>query len=164
MTRCSDGLLAQVVIDAEDLVLAEDRVHHLVERERGRAVVAERLLDDDAGPPGPASQTVLADRPDDRLVCRRRRGEVEEPVRVRPEGEVELVERAPKSSAASSGVARRERSAKLRQTSSFRVCPASDRRRSAAPRDYCSWLALRACPHRERRRQEALQREVVERG
>ena len=40
-------LLAEVVVDPEHLVLREVGVHELVERHRGGAVVAERLLDDD---------------------------------------------------------------------------------------------------------------------
>jgi hypothetical protein len=82
------------VVDAEHLVLAEDGVDDLVERERRLAVVAERFFDDDPRPSGLAAQAVLADRLDDGLVCGRRRREVEEPVRVRAEREVELVERA----------------------------------------------------------------------
>ena len=39
-------LLAQVVIDAEDLVLVEDLVHLIVQRARRFQVVPERLLDD----------------------------------------------------------------------------------------------------------------------
>src|SRR3989449_11356949 len=45
-----DGLFAEGVIDAEDLVLAEDGVEDLGELARGLAVMNERLLDDDPGP------------------------------------------------------------------------------------------------------------------
>ena len=41
-------LLAQVVVDAQHLVLAELAVHRVVQRARTREVVAERLLDDHA--------------------------------------------------------------------------------------------------------------------
>ena len=41
-------LLAEVVIDAEDLILAEDLVHDAGELRRRREVVTERLLDHDA--------------------------------------------------------------------------------------------------------------------
>ena len=43
-----DGLLAQVVVDAEDLVLVEDREHAAVELARLLERCAERLLDDHA--------------------------------------------------------------------------------------------------------------------
>src|ERR687893_269944 len=43
-----DGLLAEVVVDAEDLVLREEPGDRLVEAPRRREVVAERLLDDQA--------------------------------------------------------------------------------------------------------------------
>ncbi len=43
-------LLAEVVIDAEDLRLVERRRDGVVERARALEVVAERLLEDDAGP------------------------------------------------------------------------------------------------------------------
>ena len=82
------------MVDAEHLVFAKDGVHHLVERERRLAIVAERFLDDDARPSGLAPQAMLADRLDDRLVSGRWSREVEEPVRVRTEREVELVKRA----------------------------------------------------------------------
>jgi hypothetical protein len=42
-----DGLLAQVVIDAEDLVLLEDLQQLRVQRPGRGQVIAERLLDDD---------------------------------------------------------------------------------------------------------------------
>src|ERR1700733_1557222 len=43
-------LLAEVVIDAEDLVFVEDLVDLVVESSGGFEVVAERLLDDDTDP------------------------------------------------------------------------------------------------------------------
>src|SRR5207245_4917931 len=90
-----DGLRAQGMVDAEHLVLAENDVDHLVERPCRLAVVAVRLLDDDARPARLTSETVLADRLDDRLVGGRRCREVEETVGVCAERKVELVERAP---------------------------------------------------------------------
>ncbi len=43
-------LLAEVVIDAVDLMLGEQAEHELVERQRALEAAAERLLDDDARP------------------------------------------------------------------------------------------------------------------
>ena len=43
-------LLAEVVVDAEDLRLVEGRGDRVVERARAREVVAEGLLEDDARP------------------------------------------------------------------------------------------------------------------
>jgi hypothetical protein len=71
-------------------------VDHPVELEGRLAVVAERFLDDDARPSRLAPQAVLADRLDDRLVGGRWCREIEEPVRVRAEREVELIERPAK--------------------------------------------------------------------
>ena len=45
-----DRLLAEVVVDAEDLVLGELLVHEPVQLARGLPAAAERLLDDDAHP------------------------------------------------------------------------------------------------------------------
>ena len=45
-----DGLLAEVVIDAIDLVLAKDQTQMAVERPSALVVVPEGLLDDDARP------------------------------------------------------------------------------------------------------------------
>ena len=45
-----DRLLAQVVVDAEDVLRGEDLVDQLVERHRGLQVVAERLLHHDPAP------------------------------------------------------------------------------------------------------------------
>ena len=88
-----NGLFAEVVIDAEDLVLAEDGVEDLGELPCGLAVMSERLLDDDPGPARVAPQAVLADRSDDARVRRRRRGEIEQPIRVGAELVVEAIER-----------------------------------------------------------------------
>ncbi len=41
-------LLAEIVVDAEDVILAEHRADGVVDRVGARAVLAERLLDDDA--------------------------------------------------------------------------------------------------------------------
>ena len=40
--------LAEIVIDAEDVALEENRTKHIVDRRRALAVPADRLLDDDA--------------------------------------------------------------------------------------------------------------------
>ena len=81
--QVADGLLAQVVVDAVDLRLAEDLADLAVEPLRRVEVVAERLLDDD---PPPAAVVALVVEPDpaelgDDLGELRRLGrEVEEPV------------------------------------------------------------------------------------
>ncbi len=46
-----DGLLAEVVVDAEDVLLGEHLMQHLVQFERRCEVSTEGLLDDDAAPP-----------------------------------------------------------------------------------------------------------------
>ena len=76
-------LLAQEVVDAEDLVLAEDLVHGRVQGARRLEVGAERLLHDHARALGEAR---LAERVDDRPGGRGRHGEVVEPARLRPDG------------------------------------------------------------------------------
>ncbi len=43
-------LLAQIVVDAEDLILRQNRVHLVVQLARRLQIVAERLLDDHANP------------------------------------------------------------------------------------------------------------------
>ena len=45
-----DGFLAQVVVDAEDILLVKDLRDDVGELLRGLKVVSERLLDDDATP------------------------------------------------------------------------------------------------------------------
>src|SRR5439155_20358228 len=45
-----DGLLAEVVVDAVDLLLPEDLGHLAVELDRGLEVTPERLLDDHPSP------------------------------------------------------------------------------------------------------------------
>ena len=62
-----DGLLAEVVVDAEHRPGREDPVEHLVELLRGLQVVAERLLDDHPTPRAVASvgEPVLLELPDD---------------------------------------------------------------------------------------------------
>ena len=164
-----NGLLAQVMIDSEHLVLAEDGVDHLVERPRRLAVVAKRLLDDDARPAGLTSQTVLGYRLDDRLVSGGRRREVEETVRVCAQREVELIQRA--SERLVSGVVRgRDEMQMLGEAAPDLLVQWP---RPAVLRDGgVELLAILLVAHRlargaddgKRRRQEALQREVVERG
>ena len=74
-------LLAEEVVDPEDLLLAEDRVQARVERLRRVDVGAERLLEDHLraarGQPG------VADRADDRVHRRRRDRQVEQDLRRR---------------------------------------------------------------------------------
>ncbi len=78
-----DGLLAQVVVDAIDLRLAEDLADLAIQALRRVEVVAERLLDDD---PPPAAVVVLVvepdppELPDDLGELRRLGGEVEQPI------------------------------------------------------------------------------------
>jgi hypothetical protein len=79
-----DRLLAEIVIDAEDLPLVEDGVEASVQLARRFQIVPERLFDDDAGPRSRLTVRMHgaghAEMPDDRLVSRRRNGEIEEPV------------------------------------------------------------------------------------
>ncbi len=60
-----DRLLAQVMVDPEDLLLVEVLPEHRVELTRRCEVVAERLLDDEARPPGDLLAP-LSERSDDR--------------------------------------------------------------------------------------------------
>ena len=77
-----DGLLAEIVIDPVDLLLAKDPAEAAIERTRALVVVSERLLDDDAGPTSlGARQARGAEVLDDRVVEARRCREVEETVR-----------------------------------------------------------------------------------
>jgi len=144
-------------------------VDHFVECQGRLAVVAERFLDDDARPSGLAPQAVLADRLDDRLVGGRRRGEVEEAVRVRAESEVELVERP--SELLVSGVVRRgDEMEVLREATPDLFV---QRFRSAVLRDRRVELfaillvAQRRSPRAddgECRGEQPLERQVIERG
>ena len=90
-----DRLLAEVVVDAVDLRLAEDLADLAVEPLGRLEVVAERLLDDD---PPPAAVVLLVVEPappelaDDLGELRRLGREVEEVVAARPVLEVDLVE------------------------------------------------------------------------
>jgi hypothetical protein len=90
-----DGLLAQVVVDPEDLGLVEDREHALVEVGRLGERRAERLLDDDPhlGLVG-AREAVAAQCLDDHREVLRRGGEVERAVELLARVVVELVQRA----------------------------------------------------------------------
>src|SRR4029453_7635151 len=77
-----DRLLAEVMVDPVDLIFLEDAGEVAVERTGAFVVVAEGLLDDDAGPaPLRARQARGAQVLDDPLVEARRRGEIEEAVR-----------------------------------------------------------------------------------
>ena len=77
-----NGLLAQVVVDPEDLVLVEDGLHLGVQRSSGLQVGPERLLDHDP-PPGPLRRFGHRGRAQvrhDQRERRRRRGAVIDPV------------------------------------------------------------------------------------
>src|SRR6202034_916870 len=89
-----DRLLAQVVVDAEDLLLREDRKHFAVEFERLPKRGAERLLDDAADIGAfRARQSRLAERIDDDREELRRRREIERTRHRLAGGLVELVAR-----------------------------------------------------------------------
>ncbi len=88
-----DGLLAQVVVDAEDLLLAEDREHLAVQLQGGVQVGAERLLDDDPDLCALALvEPLLAQHARDHGEERGRSRQVEQPVERDPGLLVELVE------------------------------------------------------------------------
>ena len=57
-----DGLLAQIVVDAEDLRFVEDAVDDAVQLAGRRQVVPERLLDDDAGAVARSASLQAVDR------------------------------------------------------------------------------------------------------
>src|SRR5262249_3360954 len=76
-------LLAEIVVDAVDLVLVENREQLAIERLGGGEVTTERLLDDDAGPRSVArglDQAGLAERRPDRAERLGRRRQVEDDV------------------------------------------------------------------------------------
>ena len=86
-------LLAEVVVDPEDLVLSEPAVQQVVQLARRREVVAERLLHDQ---PHPALlRAPLADLFDCGREGLRRHREVVESVAARPALGVDLLEHAP---------------------------------------------------------------------
>jgi hypothetical protein len=143
-------------------------VHDLVERESGLAIVAERLLDDDPRPSGVAPQPMLGDGFDDWFVSRWRSREVEEPVRVGAEREVELVERAPEVFV--SGIVRRRDEMEMLGEAAPDLLV--EWLRSAVLRDrtvqlLAVLLVAQRLPPRsddgERRREQPLVRKVVER-
>ena len=78
-----DGLLAEVVVDAVDLPLGEQRAQAAAQRPRRGEVAAEGLLDDDPRPLPPVLRFLReagrGEGTDDRLLQRRRHREVEEP-------------------------------------------------------------------------------------
>ena len=86
-------LLAEIVIDAEDLVLAEPAMEELVQLPGRPEVVAERLLDDETDPA--LLGTPLSDLRHSRRECLRRHCEIVEPVAIGTALGVELLERAP---------------------------------------------------------------------
>jgi len=84
-------LLAEVVIDAEDLVFVENAEELLIERMRARKVGAERLFDDDA-PPRAVTRAIgavlprqagLAEMTADRREACRRCGEIKQAIAAR---------------------------------------------------------------------------------
>ena len=77
-----DGLLAEVVVDPEDLPLGEVLRDERVQLAGGGEVVPERLLDDQPVPA--AARRHPGDHPDERLERPRRHGEVVEAVALRP--------------------------------------------------------------------------------
>ena len=144
-------------------------MHDLVELERGLTIVAERFLDDDACPPGPAAQPMVPDRFHDRLVGGGRGREVEQPVRVRSEREVELIERASQIFVAGV-IGGRHEMQMLREAAPDLLVQGS---RPAVLRDRAvKLLSVLLVAHwfpggtdnGECGRKEALEREVVERG
>ena len=84
-------LLAEVVVDAEDLSLLEELLDRLLQLACGREIAAERLLDDEACPA--LRRTPLADGSDNRLEGPGRRGEVVDTVASRPALFVQFGER-----------------------------------------------------------------------
>jgi hypothetical protein len=84
------GLLAEVVVDAEDLGLVEVPAELVVQRARGGAVAAEGLLDDQPRPT--VGRATLADLAHERRDRHRRHGEVVDAVAVRPALAVDLLE------------------------------------------------------------------------
>ena len=86
-----DGLLAQVVVDAEDLLLVEDRQHVAVQLERLGQVGADRLLDHDPDLRALVRvELVLAELGDDNGEEGGRGRQVEDPVERDPRLLVEL--------------------------------------------------------------------------
>ena len=78
-----NGLFAQVVIDAIDLVLFEDRQYMVIELVGACQITAKRFFNNDARPVarlGRFDQVRRAQERDDRFVDRRRRRKIEEPV------------------------------------------------------------------------------------
>ena len=86
------GLLAEVVVDPEDLLLAEPAMQELAQAVRRGRVVPERLLDDDARPA--LVILPLADLPDARLERLRRDRQVVDAVAGKPLARLELGEDA----------------------------------------------------------------------
>ena len=76
------GLLAEEVVDAEDLVFPERLVNEVVEFDRAGQVGAERFLHDDAGP---VHQVRVPQRGDHRAGGLRRHRKIVQPTDARPE-------------------------------------------------------------------------------
>ena len=77
-------LLAEIMIDAKNLILAENAEQFAIERPRRSEIGAERLFDDDASPCAVCltRQPRLAEMAADRRKTGRRRGQIEQPVAV----------------------------------------------------------------------------------
>jgi len=131
--------------------------------------VAERFLDDDPCPPGLAAQAMLADRLDDGLVGGRRRREIEEPVGVRAEREVELVKGATQIFV-TSVVRRRDEVQVLGEAApdlfvqGLRPAVLRDRLVQLPAVLLVAQRLTRRADNGEGRREETLQSQVVERG
>src|ERR1700720_4409853 len=77
-------LLAQIMVDAKNLILAEDPEQLAIELPRRGEIGAERLFDNDASPcaVGLARQSRLAEMTADRRKTGRRRRQIEQAVAV----------------------------------------------------------------------------------
>src|SRR5207237_3327574 len=164
-----DGLIAEVVIDAEDLVLSEDLMDRFGELSCRLTVAPERLLDDDARPSGPAAKAMDADGFHDRRVRSRRRREIEQPIRVGAELDVEMVEALAESVVAMIVRGRDEEEVLgegLPHLLVQRFGPAvlADRVVELRAVLIVGQRLARRADDREAARKEALQREAVERG
>ena len=78
-----DGLLAQVVIDAIDVLLVENFLEFRVQRSGGRQIVTKRLLDHDATPAPTALKFGVTDPLDRGFVVARLRRQIEENIVLR---------------------------------------------------------------------------------
>ena len=86
-----DRLLAEEVVDAEDVRLAEHGVHGGIELLGGAEIPAKRLLDDD---PGPLGEAGLAEHGHDPRERRRRDGQVIDAARLATDLPLRLLDSA----------------------------------------------------------------------